>query len=650
MEYIRLTGSSNINIKGDNLNIGEIYGMLRPFDTTENGEKNAYPVQGELQNISVNLQGTPEDVIVNADAKTNLLKYDTVSVGTIVANLKYQERILSMDILLTNNENNGNLKLTGNIPIETFTAQKDTMAAISGKPAEAHLTANNFQMQYFSKLIPRMGDFQGVINGNLNATGSFQDPDLKGNLSMVQGKYFWDFTGMNYNFVFKISTENSKLLVDYIRLYNPDDDTRHIDLTGNIDFKGYNLNNINLTTSGDMVLLDKSSKDNKFGISGYLLGGIGNPPVTITGNTHKLNVKGQFLVKEATIMSLPTSGNGYQIDDKNIVYLSANDSAITSDTTRKRLSLKEYERLNPFMRDRYILFDTTKSFSFMKILSLDLNVKTIKNLNLSVDFKNLTRDRLFGEVSADLRIRSDSGRLRARGEVDIVGNSYYRFYRNFKVKASRIIFRGPLDKPELDIRAVYENTKSTEQFGSVTSSPIQVVLTVTGSPSAPEITLRLYENGTEMQGNDATSDAITFLLFGKYKNELSASESQSIASGIGSTVGSLYVTSFFGQLLRSMLPMIKDAELNYTEGGIQNTNVSVTSDLFNTDVTVGSRVIDKTTYLEFNVEYPLENLVTLNLPEKVLLQISREQLSRNVISNSNVYYSTGAKIIYKFKF
>jgi autotransporter translocation and assembly factor TamB len=495
-----------------------------------------------------------------------------------------------------------------------------------------------------------MGDFQGIINGNLSATGSFQDPDLKGNLSMVQGKYFLDLTGMNYNFEFKISTENSNLLIDYIRLFNPNDDTRHIDMTGFMDFKGYQMNNINLTTSGDMVLLDKSSKDNKFGISGYLLGGIGTPPITITGNTKKLNVKGQFLVKEATINSLPKSGNGYQIDDKNIVYLSANDSAIVSDTNRRKLSLVEYERINPFMRDRFILFDTNKTFSIMKILSLDLNVKTVKNLNISIDFKNLTRDRLFGEVSADLRIRSDSGRLRTRGEVDIVGNSYYRFYRNFKVKDSRIIFRGPIDKPELDIRAVYENTKSTEQFGSITSSPIQVVLTVTGNPSTPEITLRLYENGTEMQGNDATSDAITFLLFGKYKNELSASESQSIASGIGSTVGSLYVTSFFGQLLRSMLPMIKDAELNYTEGGIQNTNVSVTSDLFNTDVTVGSRVIDKTTYLEFNVEYPLENLVTLNLPEKVLLQIAREQLSRNVISNSNVYYSTGAKIIYKFKF
>ena len=156
---------------------------------------------------------------------------------------------------------------------------------------------------------------------------------------------------------------------------------------------------------------------------------------------------------------------------------------------------------------------------------------------------------------------------------------------------SKIVFHGPIDKPELDIRAVYENTKATEQFGTVTSSPIQVVLTVTGDPNNPEITLRLYENGTEMLGNDATSDAITYLLFGKYKNELSASETQSVASGIGSTVGSLYVTSFFGQVVRNMLPFIKDAELNYSEGGIQNTNVSVSSEILDADVTVGSRVI-----------------------------------------------------------
>jgi len=645
-----LTGVSNINIKGEKLILGDIYGMIRPFDSTLTGEKTVYPVQGEFLNLFVNLQGTPEEVNVNLDAKTNLLKYDTVGVGTIVANIKYKDQILSPDIVITNNGNKGNLKITGNIPLDNPIVQKDTSATPEDKPAEVLLAADNFQIQYFTKLIPGIGDLRGILNGTLNATGTFQNPDLKGELSMVQGKYFLDFTGMYYDYKFKISTENSKLIIENISLYNPADDTRHIDLSGNIDFKGYNLNDINLTTSGDMVLLDKSNQENKLGLKGYLLGGIGTPPITIKGNMKKLDIKGQFLVKEATIVSLPNSGKGYERDDKNIVYLSANDTALTSDTNRKRISLTEYESINPFMRNSYILIDTSKSFSVMNMLALDLTVKTEKNINISMDFNNLTRDRLFGEIMTDLRIRSDSGRLRARGEVDIVGNSYYRFYRDFKVKDSKIIFRGPINKPELDIRAVYENSKSTEQFGTITNNPIQVVLTVTGDPSNPEITLKLYENGTEMQGNDATSDAITFLLFGKYRNELSASESQSVASGIGSTVGSLYVTSFFGQVLRDMLPFIKDAELNYTEGGIQNTNVSVTSDILDANVTVGSRVIDNSAYLEFNVEYPLNNLLHLNLPEKVFLQIAREQLSRNVISNTNVYYSTGMKVIYKLKF
>ena len=645
-----MTGASNLNIKGENLNLGNIYGMLRPFDTTTTGEKIVYPVQGEVANLVINFQGTPEESNLSLDVKTNILKYDTVSVGNIVANVKYKDRILSPDIVITNNGNKGNLKITGNIPLENLFIKEDTLAAIADKPSEVLLAANNFQIQYFSKLLPQMGDLQGVLNGTLIATGTFQNPDLRGNLSMVQGKYFWDFTGMYYDFKFKIGTENSKLIVDYFSLFNPDDDTRHIDFFGNIDFKGYNLNDINLTTSGDMVLLDKSSKDNKFGISGYLLGGVGNPPITIKGNTKKLNVKGQFLVKEATIVSLPKSGKGYRSDDKNIVYRLANDSAVYNDTNRRKVSLTEFEKLNPFVRNRYILFDTSKSFSLMKILSLDVNVKTVKNLNVSIDFKNLTRDRLFGEVSGDLRIRSDSGRLRTRGEVDIVGNSYYRFYRNFKVKESRIIFRGPFDKPQLDIRAVYENIKSTEKFGSITNSAIQVVLSVTGNPSVPEITLRLYENGTEMMGNDAALDAITFLLFGKYKNELSASESQSIASGIGSTFGSLYVTSFIGPILRDISPLIKDAELSYSESRIQNTNANVSGDLLNAGVTIGGRVIENRTYLEFNVEYSLPNLMILNLPEKVLIRAAREQLNRNLISDFNVYYSTGIKLIYKIKF
>ncbi|MFA7359851.1 MAG: hypothetical protein WC139_02325 [Candidatus Kapaibacterium sp.] len=648
--YYSLYGISDININGDNINLGQIYEIIRPFDTTLTGEKNIYPVKGELKKLYVHLEGTPDDVNIGLEVKTNTLTFDSVGIGTIEGTVTYKDRILSPDINITNHGEKNNIQITGSIPFDNPFVQIDTTAARGDKPAELHLKANNFEIQYFTKLFPGIGDLRGVLDGSINADGSYFSPNLNGELTMTKGKYLLDLTGMYYDFKFKISTNNSKLLIDYISLYNPDDDTRHIDLRGTIDFRGYSLKDIDLTTSGDMVLLDKGNKENRLGLKGYILGGIGTPPVTIKGDLDKLDVKGQFVFKETTITSLPDSRKGYQKDEKNIIYLSALDSAFSSDTSRRKISINEYESINPFVRNRYILVDSVKSFSVLEMLNLDLDVKTDRNANISIDFDNLTRDRLFGEVMANLRLRTVRGRLLANGEVNVVGNSYYRFYRDFKVKESKIIFKGPIENPELDIRAVYADIKSTEQFGTISTNPIEVVLTVKGNPSNPEITLKLYENGTEMQGNDATSDALTFLLFGKYKNELSASESQSVATGIGSTVGSLYVTSFLGQILRDMLPFISDAELNYTEGGLQNTNVSVSSNMYGANITVGSRVIDNNAYLEFNVEYPLNNLLDLKLPEKVLLQFAREQLNSSVITNMDVYYSTGIKIAYKYKF
>lgn len=648
--FYSLIGSSDLNINGDNINFGKIYEMLRPFDTTLTGEKNLYPVQGEIKKLFVHIDGTPDDANISLEIKTNIMKYDSIGIGSVSGDFIYKDQVLSPDIIITNFGDKGSMKLKGNIPFDNPLVEIDSTAARSDKPAELHLIADNFQIQYFTKLFPGLGDLQGILNGNIEANGTYYKPDLKGNLSMVKGKYFLDLTGMFYDFKFNVSTVDSKLLIDFISIYNPDDDTKHIDFRGTIDFKGYTLNNIDLSTSGDMVLLDKSNKENRLGLKGYILGGIGNPPVTIKGNLDKLNVQGQFVFKDATIASLPDSRKGYQQDNKSTVFISSGDSAFISDTTRRKIKLPDYESLNPFLRNRYILFDTVKNISILEMLALDLSIKTEKNMNVSIDFKNLTRDRLFGEVIADLRLRSRRGVLLLNGEVNVVGNSYYRFYRDFKVKESKIVFKGPIDKPELDIRAVYADTKSTEQYGTITNSPIQVVLNVKGDPSNPEITLSLYENGTEMLGNDATSDALTFLLFGKYKNELSASESQSVAVGIGSTVGSLYVTSFLGQMLRDVVPFIKDAEFNYTEGGLQNTNINVSSEIYGANVTVGSRVINDNAYLEFNFEYPLNDLLKLKLPEKVLLNISREQLNSSVIANMNSYYTTGLKIAYKFKF
>src|SRR4030095_6921320 len=180
------------------------------------------------------------------------------------------------------------------------------------------------------------------------------------------------------------------------------------------------------------------------------------------------------------------------------------------------ITLEEYNRLNPFERMGYRVSDESKK---QRLINLDVNVKTENEIYVDIDFNNITKDRLFGQLKADLDIKIENNKLQAFGTVDVERDSYYRFYRDFKLNESRIKFEGDLTNPILDIKGVYSGQKNNEQLGTVTTSDVDVVVTITGYANEPQIALKLYVNGSEISASDAQSDAITYLLFGRFKSE-----------------------------------------------------------------------------------------------------------------------------------
>jgi len=362
-----------------------------------------------------------------------------------------------------------------------------------------------------------------------------------------------------------------------------------------------------------------------------------------------MDVAGQFLIKEATITSLPLKGNGYDATTDNFIYINASKSAIHLPDSSITITTDEFAKVNPFEKYKYRLSE--KPFSMFDFLNIDINVKTEKNLYVSIDFNNITRDRLYGEIETDLNLKTENKQLNAYGDVNVVGDSYYRFYRDFKTKDSKITFNGPISNPTLDIKAVYEGTKSSQQLGINSTIPVEVELTIKGSIDTPQVQLNLLENGSQVSGSTAQSDAITFILFGEYNSELSTSQTQAVASSVGSQVGSYYASSYISQGLRDILPFIVDAEFNYNQGDVdQSTDVAVTSQFGDATVKVGSREINNANYFEFTVDYPVNKMFKLNIPEILMLELAREELTNSIISSTDVHYSTGLKLIYKFKF
>ena len=654
-EYV-LNGKSDLKLSGKDIPVREIYSLINSLDSAQDISKNPYPVKGNIDNIDIHFEGDPEDPVINLEIAAEDLLYagveEDIRMGIMKIKLDYNDEIIKAAINVSNDEEKGKLLISGDFPFRNFL--RDTASVNSentdfqNRNIDMNVDADNFEIKYFLKLIPSIPDISGKLNGDVDVSGTASAPDLKGEVSIDEGTAFFALTGMNYRYRLKTSTENSKLLINNLTLSSTDDEARHFDIFGNIDFKDMKINSIDLNTSGDMVFLDESVSYNELGVYGYFRGGSGTPPISIKGNLDKLDITGEFLITDATISSVPLGGSGYENKIDNFTYILISDTVETAKDSIILTQASDYYKINPFARYRYTVDNMETSAK--DFLNLDVKVKTQKNMYVSIDFDNLTRDRLYGEISVDIDLKTDKDEYIARGEVNILKDSYYRFYKDFKLRDSKITFDGPIDNPVLDIQAVYEGTKTTEQFGSVTSIPVNVKLTIEGELDEPKINLKLIEDGTEISGDDSQADAITFLLFGKYKSELSTSERTAVASSIGTSIGSLYISSIVSQTVRSVLPFIKDAQFKYSEGSLNDTEVELTSELGDATITIGGKLLKEIRNFEFEIEYPLNDFLNLDLPETLLLQFYREEENNIVFGSSETTTNTGLKILYKIKY
>ncbi|MGH2575340.1 MAG: translocation/assembly module TamB domain-containing protein, partial [Ignavibacteria bacterium] len=553
---------------------------------------------------------------------------------------------MNTDILVSNAQGKGRLRLTGDIPVEN-PFQDTAYTSIMNYPVNFKLNAKDFQINLLSRIIPNFAKIRGFLNGEIVSKGTVSEPILSGDMSISKGRFLLGITGLYYRFNTNLRTQNSDLIVERFQIFNEKDDRRHIDVYGRINFAGLKINDIDLSTSGDIVVLDESSTENELGFTGNMIAGVGSPPVTLKGNLEKLYLEGQFLIKSANLTFPSLLRSSYDVYDDNFVYRTITDTAGTEfRDTIIVISSDKLEEVDPFLRSRYVSKAQQKS-SITKII-YDLNVKTTKNAYVKIKVNEATKEELFGEISADIDIdNKTNNEMRAFGNVDFAGDSYYRFYRNFKVRDSKISFNGPPDNPELNIYAIYETKRTVQLLDNPSTEIVKVILIIKGNAYNPEFTLKLEEGGTEIRGADAQSDAISYLLFGVPKSQLSPGHRSGLAKNIGISTGSTFLSSLFSDAIRTIAPFIVNAEVSYTEGDLaKGTDVKITSEFGDAIVRLGGRVFSDLTNTEVSVEYPLNKLFDIDVSNNLVLEISRTADFNTTITGDNRTITTGIKILY----
>jgi hypothetical protein len=158
----------------------------------------------------------------------------------------------------------------------------------------------------------------------------------------------------------------------------------------------------------------------------------------------------------------------------------------------------------------------------------------------------------------------------------------------------------------LKIRAIYEayhTVDSIAKSGGTNQQKVTVTLDITGKRYEPKMAMSMQVQlqpgdtpidwSTQVRGGDVQSDAISFILFGKFNDEINSADRRSLTANFGSTASSGFTSTLLSGVLtnylRKELPFIRDVGVTY-QGG--NPDVRITGDVLNGYLQFGGKILN----------------------------------------------------------
>ncbi|MBE2256292.1 MAG: hypothetical protein IAE65_08835 [Ignavibacteria bacterium] len=649
--------NSDLSVTGNNISIAGLQLISDPYTKREN------LITGNVRRFLLEYKGTMSEPEFYSELNTDPLILRRKVLGRMDAIFDYKGTNLNIDLSYYNNQNIGKLFVKGTAPMilildgDTTKAQDSTFLK---QQVNLNINADNFQIDVLNQFVPTISNLRGSLDGQVDVKGTGNDPQLFGEMTLDSTFFVFDLTRMGYAFESKFKTSGQKLLVDYSKLYVPDEPTQFINTTGYLDFTNLNLNEINLDMNGTLRILDKDNGMTKFGIAGDLIGGSGNPKLKLTGNSKQVIISGNLILVSGNVLMNPVTGKEYDIYNDEFQYVVTIDSTTFNNQLYKMLDsaisnweIQDYNSLNPFQRF-FVPYDSVRYGERSKgiILTYDVHVTTQdKPLFLTFVVNEKAKNEFAGNVDVDLYVnnRANENDMMGYGTVEIKDNSYYRFYRNFDATGT-LDFTGDIRNPRLNIDASLTTTSaesSSDISGDV--AVYQVDMKVTGrAQNLDPIKFTVTKNGNQIGGNDPTQDAISIILFGSPNASTSG-----IVGSLGSNIGSLLASSYVSDAIQKVLPFIVSTQLSYdnTTGGsvFQKTGLNVTAEFGDAVVRFGGQVFDSFNNTNIIITYPVGKLIGLS--SNLVLQVERINNTVGTSSSINLQNERiGALLQYKIKF
>ncbi len=614
-------------------------------------------------NVNGAIGGTTENLRSNVDAHITDVMYGDLEFGIMNGRLTYDSERLNFTADVTEADDTASIafRISGYMPFDLLRGSGGML--IPDGPISVHLFSEGFDISIIDPFISDFRNFTARLTSDVTISGSVENPVYEGNLEITDGRFVFAPNNVTYHFDGKVEPRLNELVISHLWLENRRRDMPggRLNFTGSVRTRGLTIRDFDLYANGQLLVMRTASRRSGDVFYGDLIIATGARGLRLAGSLEESSLTGNVLIRSASLTFPPARTTAYDRTGSIVNYVVIDD--VDPDTGSPTPLEIFFRDIAQHHSQRSVQQQTGSTF--IDGLDYDIVIQTDGRVEMTMIFNQTTGEELVARIETpSLRLyRDDIIGMRLIGVVDIVEPSGYSFYRKFDARGS-LSFVGEPDNPELDITASYTGQRMSVREPTAdpgapspterrTPEPVEVRLHITGNRYEPKLDINLIVNNEEWDG-DVETDAISFILTGRFQTELESSDYRSISADFGrgipatfmSGVATSLLSNLFTDFLRNEVRFIRTAEIVWYGGNIMDTaELRISGELRNFYWTIGGRVFNDIGNTNFSFQIPMGPVFNSDRWTNLFLELERRSQSIEIsedqrpVNAARLYYS-----------
>ncbi|MBT8387138.1 MAG: translocation/assembly module TamB, partial [Ignavibacteria bacterium] len=509
-----------------------------------------------LINLAAQLNGVADFPELTLNLNIDSLDYKNQPLGSLSSSIEFANQQLIAEVKLVNEslrKYKPNLIFSGNIPIDVSLNRGATL--LLDKDVFLSFKSEGLELAPFGSAVSEIHQLQGKFDAEVSATGKLDNLNTVGLINIDDASFILQSNKLKYYMGLDLKFDDDMIELSNLFVRNSDETKDGGTITGHGYFTHRNFSplEVDISLNGKLKLLSRSSSSANTSLYGDLVVET-REDIVYKFNRNQNHLTADLLLKKGANVTFSPTNSAFTNDlDKFIYHFktetdSLDDKEIDSLIVISESVSQELKASSKAPFDINVKLEVEDEAKMIFVLSKEFNYDLTAYLGGNFEYV------LKNEVPI------------AEGELVLLEGSKLNFIKTFQAEGS-VKFFSEIDNPYLDIIATYQNYYNPDTLGAASEYEVQVRIQLEGPVQnlstnfiQNENNISIYKRATgggqfELDATKTTSDAMFFIILGKFPEDANTQETNLVASTAASLAGSLiggFLNEKLGDIVRSV--------------------------------------------------------------------------------------------------